>query len=188
MTRSVRNLLERRGAAKKTSNRGFTLIELLVVIAIIAILASLLVPAVSNALESGRKVSCASNLHQMGIAFESLINGGVPHLGQGWFPGYAGRKGEANNERYTWYSLLAGEMDVEVDDQTPGTPLPTKPGVFRCPSSKIATYEFHTLSYGYNYAALGEWTDRNGTVDDKKRVRDSLPLGPAKRGRPRRFQ
>jgi len=123
---------------------GFTLIELLVVIAIIAILASILLPALEKAKEQGRRSACMNNLKQLGLSlylYAQDWNGWFPfhdHVLDGTVPGYVDYWG---TEQYPdcrtniSLALLTGQTDPSTDEyETPR--YVTDPKLFICPSAK----------------------------------------------------
>src|SRR5258708_2892610 len=72
---------------RRFRHRAFSLIELLVVMAVIALLAGLLLPALSNAKEKSRRAACLSNLREVALAARLYMDdndGGLFHHHEGW--------------------------------------------------------------------------------------------------------
>jgi prepilin-type N-terminal cleavage/methylation domain-containing protein len=112
---------------------GFTLVEVLVVITIIATLIGLLLPAVQSAREAARRVQCASNLRQLGLALSSYHDTWqvFPVSGTGPWPPYLGVAADPWRNP-TFYTAILPY--IEQANQNPGDPRSI--ALFLCPTRR----------------------------------------------------
>lgn len=136
-----------------TKRRGFTLIELLVVIAIIAILAAMLLPALSRAKERALRINCVSNLKQIGVGIIMYASDNADKLPP--------NRVEVTDGNSVWYPYEVGRVaSVGVWAQGPHNlgslweaKLIPEGKLFYCPSSRKSPggHQYET------YAQTANW-------------------------------
>ena len=140
--------------------KNFTLIELLVVIAIIAILAAMLLPALSSARAKGWSITCISNMKQLGVGFLSYQ---VDR--DNYFPPYYDSSRDA-----TWLKAL--HIDYNMTSK-----------VFVDPAlhstDQESSWEYYRSGYGYNHRYIGGGRGLFGWSKDAIPVKANLLRHPS---------
>lgn len=154
------------------ARRGFTLIELLVVIAIIAILASMLLPALAKAKSKAQGIACLNNTKQLMLGWRMYVEDNDERL-----PAAYATKG-GKNERNAWVVGVldysgANKSNYDVNEDLAKSPLApyigNSFGIFKCPADKssvrVTAGEFRGQTMPrVRSVSMNSWV--GGNIDD----------------------
>ncbi len=141
---------------------GFTLVELLVVMTIIGMLMALLLPAVQNAREAGRRTACTNNLFQLALAAIRSDDQA------GFIPGWRNRGPGSNNPpAVSWPVVLLPNMERnDIFQQNWASPTTPYVSFFVCPSSPPDALTQPWLSYAGNCGSGNNANRWDGVMTD----------------------
>ena len=150
----------------ESPRRGFTLVELLVVIGIIAVLISMLLPALGKAKEMGKSAQCLSNLRQVNMAFVMFANENRGYLPQIGTDGAGSAQMDVDGTTQTvlirWFGGLYGSPQRYVPEASMLAPYWGTASVGGCPSLDLDEFsrpQYGPVDYAYNsiFARHKDW-------------------------------
>jgi prepilin-type N-terminal cleavage/methylation domain-containing protein/prepilin-type processing-associated H-X9-DG protein len=137
-----------RAKTSASDKRGFTLVELLVVIGIIAVLVSLLLPALNKARMHATTLACASNMRQLGLAETMYANDNHDN--------FTPPRSSSSSVGDPWYTTQSYYLTLNPY-LTKSTKL--APVLFACPNFKPYDAAGQAIPYALNGRILGVWSN-----------------------------
>jgi len=174
-----------RPPAQNRSTSGFTLIELLVVVAVIAVLAALLLPAVSHGKEQGQSIRCLNNSRQLGLAWIMYADdhdgkltancsgsrSGTDEFSPSWSGGWLDFSSSLDNINVAYL------VDANYRNGAKLGPYIKNAATFRCPAdrsqvrihgtlfNRVRTYSMNSYVNGIRWrGSLGDWQSTEWTT------------------------